>query len=123
MYTVDIPDDNGRNYLNITGNRPEVYDNIANGFKKLRPDISDSIDNCFEYCKENDTFMWLFQSSCEYELDSKESSKMLMKLGFDGIKVPVTFEGPGGYAGIGNEGYNYTIFDANKVKIVKKDKL
>jgi len=123
VYTVDIPDDNGNNYLNIIGNTPELYDKIANGFKKLRPDIADSIDYCFQYCKENDTLMWLFQSSCEYELNLKEISEMLMSLGFDGIKVPVTFSGPGGDAGIGREGYNYTIFDANKVKIIRKDRL
>lgn len=119
LYAVDIPDDNGKNYLNIEGNSPQTYDAIASGLMKLRPDAKDNIEDCLNYCKENNTLMWLFQSQCDYAFGLKELSELLNKIGYDGVKVPVKYR----EAGLGEEGYNYTIFDANKVKIVNKNRL
>ena len=62
IYEVQIPDDNGKNYLNIEKNQPQTYNYLANGLSKLYPDFAEDITDCLEYCKEHDTLMWMFQT-------------------------------------------------------------
>lgn len=115
LYTVQIPDENGRNYFNIEHNEPQVYDYIMNGLIKLRPNLKNEILDCLEYCKEHDTLMWLFQSGCGYAFDEKELSELLSQLGYVGCRVPVGYQD----AGMGQtQGYNYTIFSDKNVKII-----
>jgi len=115
MYEVQIPDDNGRNYLNIEKNQPQTYDYLSNGLSKLYPNLAGDIANCLEYCKEHDTLMWMFQSGCDYAFDEVTLSNALQRLGYVGIRVPVGYQD----AGMGQtNGYNYTIFSDKNVKIV-----
>ena len=115
LYEVQIPDDNGRNYLNIEKNRPQTYDYLMNGLSKLYPNFAGDIANCLEYCKEYDTLMWMFQSGCEYAFDEKELANALQRLGYIGVRVPVGYQD----AGMGQtEGYNYTIFSDKNVKVI-----
>lgn len=115
LYQVEIPDGNGRNYINIEKNNPQVYDYLEQGLIKLRPDMQDNIADCLDYCRQNNSLMWLFQTGCGYSFDEVELSQLLMQLGYVGVRVPVGYRD----AGMGQlEGYNYTIFDDNNVKIV-----
>jgi hypothetical protein len=114
MYEVQIPDDNGRNYLNIEKNQSQTYDYLTNGLSKLYPDFAEDITDCLEYCKEHDTLMWMFQTGCGYVFDEKELANALQRLGYIGVKVPVGYQD----AGMGQtDGYNYTIFSDKNVKI------
>ena len=119
LYEVEIPDDNGKNYLNIQKNNPQVYDYLEQGLIKLCPDMKENIIECLDYCRQYDTLMWLFQSGCGYSFDEVELAQLLMQLGFVGVRVPVGYR----EAGMGQlEGYNYTIFNDNNVKIVNVEK-
>lgn len=114
LYQVRIPDDNGRNYLSIEKNGANVYDYIEQGLVKFKPQQQSDIHYCMEYCKQNDTLMWMFQTGCEYSFSEKELATALMQLGYVGIRVPVGYQD----AGMGQtEGYNYTIFDDRNVQI------
>ena len=119
VMTVQIPDDNGKNYLSIEKNDPKVYDYLIKKLCELRPDAEDGIKMCLEYCKENDTLMWLFQNMCDYSFDEKELSNLLQKCGFVGIKVPVGYRD----SGMGElNGFNYVIFDIDDVKVTGNKK-
>ena len=122
LYTVDIPDDNGRNYINIQGNNPNVYNYIQQALTKAKPDAASDIQWCLDYCRENDSLTWLFQNRCEFFFTPEELSKALLNAGIVGVRVPVNFEGQNGVVGVGNNGYNYTIFDANQVRILQKQR-
>ncbi len=115
LYEVQIPDDNGRNYLNIQKNSPQVYDYLTRGLSKIKPDAAGDIEGCLSYCKQYDTLMWMFQSGCEYSFDEVELANALQQLGYVGVRVPVGYRD----AGMGQtEGYNYTIFSDKNVKII-----
>ena len=114
VMSVEVPNDNGKNYLNIEKNDPKVYDYLIQGLCKLRPDYSEGIKFCLDYCKENDTLMWMFQNLLDYQVDEKELADLLKQLGFVGIKIPVGYRG----SGMGEyDGFNYVIFDSNNTKI------
>ena len=115
VLTVQIPENNGKDYLNIEKNDPKVYDYLIQGLSKLRPDAKDGIKMCMEYCKENDSLMWLFQNHCDYSFTEEELAELLQKLGFLGIRIPVGYResGMGQY-----EGFNYVLFDAKNVHII-----
>ena len=120
FYQVEIPDDLGNNYLNIEHNSPQVYDAITQGLCQLRPDATEAIQYCMDYCKNNDTLMWLFQTGCEYTFNEQELAELLSQMGYVGVKVPVGYQD----AGMGQtEGYNYTIFSDKNVRIVNTQRL
>lgn len=138
LYEVDIPDDNGFNYLSWYGsltnrqlnsiyskmNAVDVKHNrrIFKDYKgficmydngKCGSAVYEAIANCFsEY----------FEQTKSSSNKSKAASLFLMQCGFDGIKYPAgtIWQKPDGAS---ENAYNYVIFDANKVKIVNKTKV
>ena len=127
-YDVDIPDDNGSNYLDWDGDIPSSInkDNIAevmldniqkqDGSKEdwelesLEGDINDSL----EWANNGKE---LYKAISLY-LGDKAASKLLASLGYTGIKYPA-----GTIHGGAVEGdTNYVIFDENNANIVGNTK-
>lgn len=163
LYEVDIPNDNGSNYIEWYGDFPaEFMSRILKGFLRLHDKYLDSMaENNYPFrCDLYQDIQWMKQnpgradkmidiiSNGDYEdffsssyytnkalTDGKSvyrrlqqiffgkdkaASLFLMQCGFDGIKYPsgTKWNKPDGASEDAN---NYVIFDANKVKIVKKE--
>jgi len=130
VYEVEIPDDNGHNYLSwydnvdysifdtiqqkleefsTRFNLPKLnygwnrLDRISYDFKGLYRDVEDRFDMCGIQ-------------------GNKAASLLFMQCGFDGIKYPAgtRWQKPDGAS---EDAMNYVIFDANKVKIINKTKV
>ena len=124
IYTVDIPNDNGNNYLqwdmaydesfvrNLMSLLPEnkmkvaLYNMIMDGGKLT----GERIYGCI---KKSLTGSWWDDEGAD-----KEASLALSKCGFDGIKVPIGFMHE-----TDEKGFNYIIFDENNIKIIKSEKI
>ena len=138
VYEVDVPDDNGFNYLSwyekITDEQQNaIYSKIYNFNKKYGSDYDYYIDTNGFFFNENeyDSIAKDNRGNEVYHYLQEEFSKMgvkncakaaslfLMQCGFDGIKYPAgtRWQKPDGAA---EDAMNYVIFDANKVKIVNK---
>jgi hypothetical protein len=154
VYEVDIPDDNGTNYLSWYDIvKPEQMQKIHNGILNLRTKLLKLISKrCrtlgikmglyAQYPDEQNVLTTLmndkryevfFGNKPRYKLDGssvyhrlsiafdsqKAASLFLMQCGFDGIVYEVgrwkkSEDTP-------KDTYNFVIFDANKVKILKKE--
>ena len=155
IYEVDIPDDNGTNYLSWYETiSPDQMKRIYQGILNMKPSLLSKIS---KYSYTFDTTMGLYAQypnkqeminslmsdktygaffggsgyesptgkAIYYRLEilfksQKAASLFLMQCGFDGIVYPTGTlwgkpEGASEYA------YNFVVFDANKVKIVKKE--
>ena len=134
LYEVDIPDDDGFNYLSWYGYvTDEQMDVIFSGMEALerKYDISifdelyrsdklfDGIDGETLYCGIASCFYKHLESTNSNSNSSKAASLFLMQCGFDGIKYEAGTVWDKPY-GASEDAYNYVIFDANKVKIVNK---
>ena len=107
LYEVEIPDDNGRNYLNLDGNPPEVYKMVYKILKKEFPRAKRFLKEGIRIALEQNTFRWFFHN--RPGLMSEDMSKALDKYGIVGIRYQ------------NGEGLNYLVFRANNVKIVSKN--
>ena len=106
LYEVEIPDDNGRNYLNLDGNPPEVYKTVYKILKKEFPKAKRFLKDGIQTAMQQNTFRWFFHN--RPGLMAEDLSKTLDKYGIVGIKYQ------------NGEGLNYLVFRANNVRIVSK---
>jgi hypothetical protein len=125
VYEVEIPDDNGQNYI-------EWYEEIDENIKNIVSKTMKKLEKKFNF-KASAGFwpsieMQILDGKELYGLledalgSDKASSLFLMQCGFDGIKYPAgtRWQKPDGAS---EDAMNYVIFDANKVKIVNKTKV
>ena len=106
LYEVEIPDDNGNNYINLNGNPPQVYKMVYNILKKEFPKAKKYFKDGIKTAMEQDTFAWFFHN--RPGVMDEDLSKALDKHGIVGIKYE------------NGSSYNYLIFRANNVKIINK---
>jgi len=106
LYDVEIPEDNGRNYLNLDGNPPEVYKTVYNILVKEFPKAKNLLKDGIQTAMQQDTFRWFFHN--RPGIMSEDLSKALDRNGIVGIK----------YANGG--GLNYLVFRAHNVRIKSK---
>ncbi len=122
LYTVEIPDDTGENYLDWDKPLPQSLDkgNIAERvFVDVRPDVaSDDVElemldrNIKDSIDDADTGKKLYKAISLYEGD-KAASEVLADFGFTGIKYPADYQRGGREDGA----QNYVIFNENDLKI------
>jgi len=125
VYEVEIPDDNGQNYI-------EWYEEIDENIKNIVSKTMKKLEKKFNF-KASAGFwpsieMQILDGKELYGLledalgSDKAASLFLMQCGFDGIKYPAgtRWKKPDGAS---EDAMNYVIFDANKVKIVNKTKV
>ena len=125
VYEVEIPDDNGQNYI-------EWYEEIDENIKNIVSKTMKKLEKKFNF-KASAGFwpsieMQILDGKELYGLledalgSDKAASLFLMQCGFDGIKYPAgtRWQKPDGAS---EDAMNYVIFDANKVKIVNKTKV
>ena len=143
VYSVEIPDDNGKNYLdwNKPMTREEAYEFVEQ-FKKYYPfvnKVTGFSKEDFEEIKEKidyniDTYGnikfgvlysnlgWLISPKINNRTPilDKLASEALHKLGYTGIKVPVKNLSGGSY---NVDGTNYIIFDENDLTITGREEV
>lgn len=113
-YDVDIPDDNGSNYLDFENPMNEEQINtIRNALVKNGVDVSSWENRGF---KLDLPFKKVYYMVLPMMMRSKpeDVSKFLSSLGFTGIKYPAGMV----YGGAEEGDYNYVIFDENNANIV-----
>lgn len=129
FYEVEIPDDNGFNYLSWYDEPTnEQQKAITDGIHNLERRYNTNLvrDYVYDFIFESgssvyktlcDTFLRFVEMSGRQSY--KAASLFLMQCGFDGIKYPAgtRWQKPEGAA---EDAMNYVIFDANKVKIINK---
>lgn len=132
LYEVEIPDDNGFNYLSwyddLTNEQLNAIHSKIDEFSKRygRIDFDDFTEYSQRYSKPNggnavyDSLKFVFyKSGVDKRNSDKAASLFLMQCGFDGIKYEAgtRWHKPDGAS---DDARNYVIFDANKVKILDK---
>lgn len=134
LYEVDIPDDNGFNYLSWYDSLSKeqlnaIYSGIETFDKKYNKNIfhnfgeeqAFAVEDCGNalYNSIEFSFCMYFGATNSKTKAKKAASLFLMQCGFDGIKYPAgtRWQKPDGSS---EDAMNYVIFDANKVKIVNK---
>jgi len=136
LYTVEIPDDNGDNYLQWDKEYSLEYIRklasmlIEVGFERVSKGMGgyfyQLITDYNSYYKGKVTGKMIYTQLVKciggvgYETEDgadKTASLLLNKCGMDGIKVPIGFTHR-----VNVEGYNYVIFDENSIKILKSEK-
>ena len=120
LYTVEIPDDAGENYLNwadeISG---ELKDDILNRLSKIEDEAFDYdyfVERLEDYEDNyNLTGEGLYKLLSRYGFDSnaQKASEALHEIGFTGIKYPADYQRGGREDGA----QNYVIFNENDLKI------
>lgn len=128
LYEVDIPEDNGVNYLSwYEPMNNEQHQMLLNGltniynkhhrFISLNP-IIQSLQYDSSWHKND--FGSLYKMLSTHFYQQKTVSLLLIQCGFIGIKYPTgtRWTKP---EGAKEDGYNYVIFDANNVKITSKE--
>lgn len=113
-YDVDIPDDNGSNYLDWENPMSEEQINaIRDALAKKGVDVSSWEKRGF---KLDLPFKKVYSMVLPMMMRSKpeDVSKFLSSLGFTGIKYPAGMI----YGGAEEDDYNYVIFDENNANIV-----
>ena len=125
LYEVDIPDDNGFNYLSWY-DKPtnEQQKAIKDGLYKLEKRLNRKILTIYSFISGMAAYKEMASTFTRLTNGNgyKAASLFLMQCGFDGIKYPAgtKWQKPDGAA---EDAYNYVIFDANKVKIVNKTRM
>ena len=137
LYEVDIPDDDGFNYLlwddYLTDIQLDtIYGEMEAIDKKhnskifydflVDDDFSYNINGENLYKKIVDCFNKHFESTNTKSNAAKAASLFLLQCGFDGIKYEAGTVW-GKPFGASDDACNYVIFDANKVKIVNKTRM
>ena len=135
IYEVDIPDDNGHNYLSwyddLTNEQLGIIHSKMDEFSKRhnKVDFNNFTDHSQGFARPNggnSVYVSLeyafYIAGIDKQNTAKAASLFLMQCGFDGIKYPAgtRLQKPDWAA---EDAMNYVIFDANKVKIVNKTKI
>lgn len=117
LYSVDIPDDTGKNYLDWDGRLPKTYINRVN--KALEASGYKTIDTLYPSRVDGKLVGQDLYDRLRSELGSQKAASLLLKdAGFDGVKV-IAQRNTGG----NKEGkMNYVIFDENNAQIVDHTK-
>lgn len=117
LYSVDIPDDTGKNYLDWDGRLPKTYINRVN--KALEASGHKTIDTLYPSRVDGKLVGQDLYDRLRSELGSQKAASLLLKdAGFVGVKV-VAQRNTGG----NKEGkMNYVIFDENNAQIVDHTK-
>jgi len=135
LYQVDIPDDNGFNYLSwyddLTNEQLDIIHSKMDEFSKRhnKVDFNNFTDHSQGFARPNggnSVYVSLeyafYIAGIDKQNTAKAASLFLMQCGFDGIKYPAgtRWQRPDGAS---EDAMNYVIFDANKVKIINKTKV
>lgn len=117
LYSVDIPDDTGKNYLDWDGRLPKTYINRVN--KALEASGHKTIDTLYPSRVDGKLVGQDLYDRLRSELGSQKAASLLLKdAGFDGVKV-IAQRNTGG----NKEGkMNYVIFDENNAQITSHTK-
>jgi hypothetical protein len=135
LYEVEIPDDDGFNYISwyddLTNEQLSIIRSKMDEFSKRYNKVD--FNNFTEYSQGfarpnggNSVYVSLeyafYIAGIDKQNSAKAASLFLMQCGFDGIKYPsgTKWQKPDGAS---EDAYNYVIFDANKVKIINKTKI
>lgn len=125
LYEVDIPDDNGRNYLDWDKPlRKEQQDAIREGLEHLGVGIKtlESKGQSLERTGENvyNSTLYIGLTGTEYDLPEKTKgiSKFLSSVGFTGIK----YNAGRNFGGAKKGDVNYVIFKPEDMKIIEHTK-
>ena len=116
VYYVDIPDDNGKNYIDWNNTNREfityIFNEISKHFDTSHVDINtvESFGDMYEKLRG-----WRYKPSKGEIIPQKNLSLFLYSLNYDGIKVQT-----GNKSGGDGRGFNYIIFNENDVKIINK---
>ena len=121
LYTVEIPDDNGSNYLywdervpmNVVNSiKKRLFDVLAEGdYKGAEKELKSELDDVFK--AENNDGYNLYGNISAYLGGAKEASQFLNDMGFVGISYPA--EATTG--GRKDKARNYVIFNENDAQI------
>jgi hypothetical protein len=128
LYEVDIPDDNGNNYLSWYDKpTPMQQKTIIDGLSKLEKRFNHKILSIYCFVEGGRTYNTLRDAFNNYvgfkrDKSAKAASLFLMQCGFDGIKYPAgtIWKKP---TKASEDAMNYVIFDASKVKIINKTRV
>lgn len=117
LYSVDIPDDTGKNYLDWDGRLPKTYINRVN--KALEASGHKTIDTLYPSRVDGKLVGQDLYDRLRSELGSQKAASLLLKdAGFVGVKV-IAQRNTGG----NKEGkMNYVIFDENNAQITSHTK-
>lgn len=117
LYSVDIPDDTGKNYLDWDGRLPKTYINRVN--KALEASGHKTIDTLYPSRVDGKLVGQDLYDRLRSELGSQKAASLLLKdAGFDGVKVIAQRNTGGNKKGM----MNYVIFDENNAKITSHTK-
>ena len=112
LYSVDIPDDTGKNYLDWDGRLPKTYINRVN--KALEASGHKTIDTLYPSRVDGKLVGQDLYDRLRSELGSQKAASLLLKdAGFDGVKVIAQRNTGGNKKGK----MNYVIFDENNAQI------
>ncbi len=123
LYTVEIPEDNGSNYLyydkvmanNVIADvKRRLYDILSQGqYKGAERELREEIDIVFTPGMEGDA---LYNNISAYLGGDKQASQFFNEMGFVGIKYPAQYTTGGRADGKSN----YVIFNEADVKITNR---
>lgn len=117
LYSVEIPDDNGKNYLDWDGRLPKTYINRVN--KALEASGHKTIDTLYPSRVDGKLVGQDLYDRLRSELGSQKAASLLLKdAGFVGVKVIAQRNTGGNKKGM----MNYVIFDENNAQIVDHTK-
>lgn len=117
LYSVEIPDDTGDNYLDWDGRLPKTYINRVN--KALEASGHKTIDTLYPSRVDGKLEGQDLYDRLRSELGSQKAASLLLKdAGFDGVKVIAQRNTGGNKKGM----MNYVIFDENNAQIVNHTK-
>lgn len=117
LYSVEIPDDTGKNYLDWDGRLPKTYINRVN--KALEASGHKTIDTLYPSRVDGKLVGQDLYDRLRSELGSQKAASLLLKdAGFVGVKVIAQRNTGGNKKGM----MNYVIFDENNAQIVDHTK-
>ena len=119
LYTVEIPDDNGSNYIVYDKDVPKKMKDevkrrlynvlIEEDYKGAEKELKRELDNLFAMDMDGNN---LYGNVSAYLGGDKNASEFLNSMGFVGIKYPV-----GSLSGVKSDASNYVIFNEEDAKI------
>lgn len=119
LYDVDVPDDNGSNYLNWDKKVPsKILNKVNKGLESIgKKIITPMADSYSGVINGEDLYKAIASRLTEENTifkNDKAASKFLSSIGFTGIKYPAGII----FGGAKKGDYNYVIFDENNANIV-----
>ena len=127
LYAVDIPNDNGNNYINWNTNDIQTLNVIIQRLSKvlnqeqinfLMNKLVNANNKWYQNFNKISNFKGLYNVLTKMLGSQKNASVALNNSGFIGIKVPLDNK-RGGIEGK----WNYVIFNSNNIKVVNKSKI